>query len=135
MQWTKCSGQGSLPFLHSDSSRVHNLPAEVYCSAVRTVLGAQTAGPADSLRACPSCSEEQDPEVNHPGAMLEAHILRCSKGPNRHITHSSLAATLHDVLRDAGAPERDVHTEVRFAEDDESRPGDVALIQRDRTDG
>jgi len=127
-------GQGSLSFLHSDSSRVHNLPAEVYCSAVRTVLGAQTAGPADSLRACPSCSEEQDPEVNHPGAM-EAHIPRCSKGPNRHITHSSLAATLHDVLRDAGAPERDVHMEVRAAEDDDSRPGDVALIQRDRTDG
>ena len=101
---------------------------------MRTVLGAQTAGPADSLRACPSCSEEQDPEVNHPGAM-EAHIPRCSKGPNRHITHSSLAATLHDVLRDAGAPERDVHMEVRAAEDDDSRPGDVALIQRDRTDG
>ena len=131
---TSSCGQGSLSFLHSDSVRVHSLPAEVHCTAVRTVLGVQSAGPAEQRLACPSCGDVVDPARHHPGAM-EAHIPRCSRGPNRHITHSVLAGVLTDVLKDAGIPDRDIHVEVKAGVEDDSRPGDVAYIQRDRPDG
>ena len=129
LQMLSSSGKGSVAFLASDSSRLHDASSVLQAATIRRAIGLPALwDPAQLPKTCPFCRQT--------GSAIDVllHMFRCGRSPAFHTAHAVLAQAIRRCCEQAGASDADLRggkkgsPELRGLRPDGTRPSDVTWL-------